>query len=239
MRSKTLVPRGQHVRAAMASMLLLIAACTSSSAASPDPSPSTVSEGGSTTQAPSPEPSSEVSNGKVFNSSHAAHPYEFNNINKFQVAPQDMPYPYTTPVPPDEKTPIDGTYMRILTLEDTDGLLPFRCLRCPPYFPNAGVSTLAMSKGNYWVNHQLSGFRALGMYTVEGNRVTFFNDPWCPQDHGTYRWAVEDDELLLEPTSSTCPYEKARTDDFTTGHWIHIRPCIYRIELLWPGPVAC
>jgi hypothetical protein len=178
-------------------------------------------------------------NGKVFDSSHAAHPYEFNNINKFDVPPEDMPYPYTTPVPPHEKTAIDGTYMRILTLEDTGGLLPFRCLRCPPYFPNAGVSTLAMSRGNYWVNHQLSGFRALGMYTVDGDRVTFFNDPWCPQEHGTYRWSVKDEELLLDPISSTCPYEKARTDDFTTGRWIHIRPCIYRIELLWPGPVAC
>jgi hypothetical protein len=229
----------RRLHAATAATLLLVAACTSSSAADSDPSPSHAAAGGQATQTPSPEPTGGPSEEKVFDSSHAAHPYEFNNINKFEVPPEDMPYPYTTPVPPDEKTPIDGTYMRILTLEDTDGLLPFRCLRCPPYFPNAGVSTLAMSRGNYWVNHQLSGFRGLGMYTVERNRVTFFNDPWCPQEHGTYRWAVEDDELLLEPISSTCPYEKARTDDFTTGHWIQIRPCIYRIELLWPGPVAC
>ena len=217
--------------------LLLLAACTTSSATGSDPSPSpTVS---AVQSSASPEASGGPNDEKVFDSSHAAHPYEFNNINRFEVPPEDMPYPYTTPTPPNDKTAIDGTYMRILTLEDTDGLLPFRCLRCPPYFPNAGVSTLAMSRGNYWVNHQLSGFRGLGMYTVDGNRVTFFNDPWCPQDRGTYRWSVRDDELLLEPISSTCPYEKARADDFTTGHWIHIRPCIYRIELLWPGPVAC
>lgn len=29
----------------------------------------------------------------------------------------------------------------------------------PPYFLNAGVSTLAFHRGNYWLNHQLSGFR--------------------------------------------------------------------------------
>ena len=234
-RSEAISMNWRRPRALVASMLLLLAACTGSSAAGSDSSPSATSVEAQATQTPSPEPS----DGNTFDSSHAAHPYEFNNINKFQVPPEDMPYPYTTPTPPPDKTAIDGTYMRILTLEDTDGLLPFRCLRCPPYFPNAGVSTLAMSRGNYWVNHQLSGFRALGMYTVEGKRVTFFNDPWCPKDHGTYRWAVEDGELLLEPISSTCPYEKARTDDFTTGHWIQIRPCIYRIELLWPGPVAC
>jgi len=222
---------------AVACLLLMLTACTGYSAASSDPSPTASPVQTETTQTASASPKPE--NGKVFDSSHAAHPYEFNNINKFDVPPEDMPYPYTTPVPPHERTAIDGTYMRILTLEDTDGLLPFRCLRCPPYFPNAGVSTLAMSRGNYWVNHQLSGFRALGMYTVEGDRVTFFNDPWCPQEHGTYRWSLKDEELLLDPISSTCPYEKARTDDFTTGRWIHIRPCIYRIELLWPGPVAC
>lgn len=234
-RSGAVGTSGRRGRAVAGSVLLLLTACTGSSAAGSGTSPSATTAEAQATQTPSPEPSE----GNTFNSSHAAHPYEFNNINKFQVPPEDMPYPYTTPTPPPDKTAIDGTYMRILTLEDTDGLLPFRCLRCPPYFPNAGVSTLAMSRGNYWVNHQLSGFRALGMYTVDGNRVTFFNDPWCPQDHGTYRWSLKGDELLLDPVSSTCPYEKARTDDFTTGQWIHIRPCIYRIELLWPGPVAC
>lgn len=231
-----------RVRSAIVVVLLMLAACTGSSAASSDPSPTTPGPAAEAAQAASPSTKAEDGSGggKLFDSSHADHPFGFNNIRKFEVPVEDMPYPYTTPTPPPEKTRIDGTYMRILTLEDMDGLLPFRCLRCPPYFPNAGVSTLAMSRGNYWVNHQLSGFRALGMYTVDGNEVTFFNDPWCPQDHGTYRWSVTgDDELVLDPVSSTCPYEKARADDFTTGHWIHIRPCIYRIELLWPGPVAC
>src|SRR5262245_66593135 len=164
----------------------MLAACTGSSAASSDPSPAAGPTREPGTQSASPSPGAKA--GKVFDSSHAAHPYEFNNINRFEVPTEDMPYPYTTPTPPPGRTAIDGTYMRILTLEDADGLLPFRCLRCPPYFPNAGVSTLAMSRGNSWVNHQLSGFRALGLYTVDGNRIPFFNHPCCPQHHGTYRW---------------------------------------------------
>jgi hypothetical protein len=226
---------GRRGRAVVASMLLLLAACTGSSSTSSAPSPRATP----TADPATGSPSAETDKGEELSSRHASHPIDLNDIRKFEVAPEDMPYPYTTPTPPDEKTPIDGTYMRILTLDDVGGLLPFRCLRCPPYFPNAGVSTIAMSKGNYWINHQLSDFRALGMYTVDGNRITFFNDPWCPQDHGTYRWTVGDEQLSFEPISGTCPYEKARTDDLTTGQWIHIKPCIYRIVHLWPGPVAC
>src|SRR5262245_60883419 len=221
---------------ALAGVLLLLAGCTGSSSASSDPSPSPSAAERQETGTVSAEPGAGE---EELSSRHASHPIDLNDIRKFDVPPEEMPYPYTTPTPPPEKTPIDGTYMRILTLDDVGGLLPFRCLRCPPYFPNAGVSTIAMSKGNYWINHQLSDFRALGMYTIDGDRITFFNDPWCPQDHGTYRWSVQDDQLSFEPVSGTCPYEKARTDDLTTGQWFHIKPCIYRIVHLWPGPVAC
>ena len=168
---------------------------------------------------------------------NGTHPVDLNQT-RFKVAPEDMPYPYT-PAPPDDRTPIDGTYLRILTLEDMEGLLPFRCLRCPPYFPNAGVSTLVLYRGNYWLNHQLSGFRALGMFTVRGHRIRFFNDPWCPQDHGTYRWSDRGGVLAFELLSGTCDYEKARATDLSKTPWDRIRPCIFRIEHLWPGPVAC
>ena len=221
---------------ALAGLLLLLGACTGPSTAASDPSPTQTAAGGQGTETVSAEPGGGE---QELSSRHASHPIDLNDIRKFDVPPEEMPYPYTTPTPPPEKTPIDGTYMRILTLDDVGGLLPFRCLRCPPYFPNAGVSTIAMSKGNYWINHQLSDFKALGMYTVDGDRITFFNDPWCPRDHGTYRWSIEKGQLSFEPVSGTCPYEKARTDDLTTGEWFHVKPCIYRIVHLWPGPVAC
>ena len=163
----------------------------------------------------------------------------FRTANEFELAPEDTPYPYTTPIPPRERTPLDGTYMRILTIEDVDGLLPFRCLRCPPFFLNAGVSTIAFHRGNYWLNHQLSGFKSLGMYTVDRDRVTFFNDPWCPQDRGTYRWDVRAGALTFELVSGTCDYEEARAKDLMESPWTKIKPCVYLIEHLWPGPIAC
>jgi hypothetical protein len=94
-------------------------------------------------------------------------------------------------------------------------------------------------RGNYWLNHQLSEFRALGMFTIDGHRITFFNDPWCPQDHGVYRWSYRDDALTFEAISGTCAYEKARANDLSKTPWTRIKPCVFRIEHLWPGPVAC
>jgi hypothetical protein len=212
-----------------AAAVLLLAACTESGP-STDPSAAT----SASTSAATPSPTSAL----LKPGAHDTHPFEFGT-KKFRVPPEATPYAYTTPIPPNEPTPVDGTYLRILTLEDTGGLLPFRCLRCPPYFPNAGVSTLVLYRGNYWINHQLSGFKALGMFTVDGDRIRFFNDPWCPQDHGTYHWSTKGGVLTFDAISGTCGYEKARANDLSTWPWTHIKPCIYRIDYLWPGPVAC
>jgi len=206
-------------------VLVLLAACTGSS---PDLDRST----------PTPTPTPTPSTGVLEPGALDTHPFEFGT-DKFRVPPEAMPFPYTTPTPPPGPTPLDGTYLRILTLEDMDGLLPFRCLRCPPYFPNAGVSTLVLHRGDYWLNHQLSGFRALGMFTIDGRRIRFFNDPWCPQDHGVYRWSDAGGVLTFEAISGTCAYEKARANDLSMSPWTRIRPCIFRIGYLWPGPVAC
>ena len=73
------------------------------------------------------------------------------------------PYPYFTPTPEPVPTEIDGTYMLILTLEDLGGAsnaLPFPCRRCLPYARDPGVLTLIFFDGAYFVNHQMSGFRA-------------------------------------------------------------------------------
>jgi hypothetical protein len=208
-------------------MLVLLSACTGQS-----------QDLDRSTPTRTPMPTATPSTSVLRPGAHDTHPFEFGT-EKFRVPPEAMPYPFTTPTPPPEPTPVDGTYLRILTLDKVDGLLPFRCLRCPPYFPNAGVSTLVLHRGNYWINHQLSDFRALGMYTTQGPRITFFNDPWCPQDRGVYRWNEAGGVLTFEAISGSCAYEKARADDLSMVPWTRIKPCIFRIEHLWPGPVAC
>lgn len=203
--------------------LILLVTCTSEPEGAPFPA---AEESASAADSASPSPTRRTT-----------HPLFSDPV--FTLEPRDEPYAYTTPTPPPDPTPIDGTYLRILTLEDVRGVLPFRCARCPPYLPNAGVSTLVLFQGNYWLNHQLSGFRALGMFTLRGDRITLFNDPWCPQDRGTYRWTLRGAVLTFEAISGTCVYEGARAEDLSKVPWTRIKPCAYLIEHLWPGPLAC
>jgi hypothetical protein len=210
-------------RAPAAAVLILLVTCTSEPQGTTSPA---ADASASAADSASPSPTRRTT-----------HPLFSDPV--FTLEPRDEPYPYTTPTPPPDPTPIDGTYLRILTLEDVRGVLPFRCARCPPYLPNAGVSTLVLFQGNYWLNHQLSGFRALGMFTLRGDRITLFNDPWCPQDRGTYRWTVRGGVLTFEAISGACVYEGARADDLSKVPWTRINPCANLIEHLWPGPLAC
>ena len=158
------------------------------------------------------------------------------------INPLDRPYPYTTPTPPAEPTPLDGTYMRILNVGDTGPLpagLPWRCARCLPYRPELGVSTLIFYQGEYYLNHMLSGFKAQGHFVVSGDRVEIFNDPNCPTDRATYRWAVRGGNLTIQPVADPCDYGGTRARDLTMTQWVRVNPCVYRFRNLWPTAIAC
>src|SRR5215211_5601578 len=150
------------------------------------------------------------------------------------VDPLLLPYPYLSPTPPPStQTELDGTYMRILTLQDVGGArigLPFRCLRCPPYRIDAGVSTIMFWHGAWFLHHQISNFKTQGSFVVDGDRVTLFNDPNCPQGKGVYRFETTDDE---------CPWSGERADDLTRVQWTNVHVCARWIKNLWPGAVAC
>lgn len=164
-----------------------------------------------------------------------------------EVPPDALPYPYASP-PPRLSTPIDGTYLRILSLDDVaDVPFPTRCLRCPPFFVHSGVSTLMLHEGRYWLNHQLSGFRSMGHYEVEGHTISLLNDPHCPQDRGRYRWRVRRGpysfganlRLSFELLEGDCVYEEARATDLRRVPWRKINPCSFRFVHLWPARPEC
>jgi hypothetical protein len=152
------------------------------------------------------------------------------------------PYPYTKPTPAQAPTGIDGTYMLILTLDDLGGpshALPFPCVRCLPYARDPGVMTLIFFEGEYFVDHQMSGFHANGHYTVSGNRLTLFNDANCSRVRGSYRWQLDGDSLLLEVLDDTCAYEGERATDLATEVWTRIPVCLREVGNLWPGILGC
>jgi hypothetical protein len=160
----------------------------------------------------------------------------------FELPEEAEPYPYTRPGPPRERTPIDGTYLRVVTIDEVGGALvglPYRCLRCIPYRKDAGLSTLIFFEGRYFLEHQLSGFRASGHYTVDGDTLTLFNDPNCSSMEGTYRWRRDHGELRLRVIDDPCPFDDLRTADLEFMPWVKVNQCFHRLVDLWPAVVGC
>jgi hypothetical protein len=138
------------------------------------------------------------------------------------------PYPYVTPTPTPEPTEIDGTYMLILDLEELGGAkhaLPFPCRRCLPYARDPGVSTLIFFRGEYFLHHQMSGFRSSGHYEVDRNRLSLFNDPNCSSVRGTYVWRLDETLLRLKVVEDPCAFEGERAIDLASDPWTKIPIC--------------
>ncbi len=156
--------------------------------------------------------------------------------------PSLLPYPFMSPTPSPVATPIDGTYLRTVDLDEVGGArigLPYRCFRCPPYRIDAGVSTLIFTKGAYYLHHHLSGFRTMGSFVIDGDRLTLFNDPNCPQTPGVYSFERNAHGISLRAVRDGCPYTHERADDLEFRDWTRVSPCSRRIRDLWPGEVAC
>ncbi len=156
--------------------------------------------------------------------------------------PTLLPYPFMSPTPPPDPSALDGTYLRTLTLRDVGGArigLPYRCLRCPPFRIDAGVSTLIFTRGAYYLHHQLSDFRTMGSFVVEDDRVTLFNDANCPQTPGIYAFEVTAHGLRFRVVEDDCPFSGERSFDLMVRPWTRVSACVRRIANLWPGEVAC
>lgn len=93
-------------------------------------------------------------------------------------------------------------------------------------------------RGEYCLNHQLSGFKVQGHFTVSGDRITLFNDPEC---HGPAvdGWDGGGGVLRFELVRDSCDHGGVRTWDLTFKGWVKVNPCRYRIANLWPAEVAC
>ncbi len=152
------------------------------------------------------------------------------------------PYPFTTPLPPREPTPIDGTYLRVMSIADVGGPvvgLPYRCLRCIPYRVDPGLTTLIFFEGRYFLHHHLSGFKARGHFSVDGDRLLLFNDANCSSTPGTYRWTLDGRTLAFDVVDDTCVFDDERSGDLMVETWTQVPACHRRLIGLWPGFLGC
>ena len=158
------------------------------------------------------------------------------------------PYPYRTPLPPVEKTPLDGVYTRTIT--ERLAWAPGKCRRCPPYRLLEGEEILRFDSGRFFVFHPDDGFRSSGHAEVTRGRVRLYNDANCIGVNGIYEWRLHGDLLRFEVVKDPCPYTGLRrryllalpwarradvTDErcmppteeaATTGHWAIPPECL-------------
>ncbi|HVM35677.1 MAG TPA: hypothetical protein VM784_10070 [Actinomycetota bacterium] len=127
------------------------------------------------------------------------------------------PYPFSGEVPPLRPTPLDGLYVRRVPVADVGRPVP--CRRCPPYKIHAGEARLRLERGRYYVDEDGSQFGSEGHFVVDGDEITFFNDPVCQDERVTYRYALDDGALVFEPVRDPCAYQNLRGRYLTTYSW--------------------
>ena len=132
---------------------------------------------------------------------------------------QKSPYPHTAPLPPHKRTVLDGTYTKF----DPKKTPPVPCRRCPDYVPAGGIWKLQFSNGVYRIFHELTGWRSIGSFIVDGNRVKLFNDPTCIEVTGTYTWTLTAGRLNWVVVQDECAIGM-RAKNFTRQPWLPCQP---------------
>jgi hypothetical protein len=149
---------------------------------------------------------------------------------------QHTPVPWTTSLPPQEATTLDATYVKVNPRPAT----PFPCKRCPDYALEGGLWKFSLSKGIFRIYYTMNGWRSLGSYTVSGDRLYLFNDPYCNWDTGLYSWKLEDGMLLLTEVNDPC-LQGLRAANLTDQPWLTCEPPNTEAMITdhWLKPIGC
>ena len=125
------------------------------------------------------------------------------------------PFPFTTPVPRQIATVLDGRYDRPPTenYPDRPG-----CTRCQPFPLDGGRSVLTLDRGRYVLSQRQPPYIDRGHYVVTANHITFFNSPECGSVRGVYGWRIGDGELELTAVLDLCGFGQ-RARDLTDEDW--------------------
>ncbi len=128
------------------------------------------------------------------------------------------PFPYSAPLPPAVPSSLDGLYVRTIPMEGT----PTPCKRCAGYRIEGGVWSLYLNKGVFKVFQQDTDFEAVGSFTVTGDRLSVFNDPYCEENLqmvGNYSWVIDGDALTLKAIDDPCSIG-LRAKNLTATTWV-------------------
>lgn len=146
------------------------------------------------------------------------------------------PVPWTTPLPPQEATILDATYVKVNPRLAT----PFPCKRCPDYALEGGLWKFSLDKGVFRIFYTMNGWRSMGSYTVSGDEIYFFNDPYCHLDTGIYKWKLEEGVLIFTEVDDPCS-QGLRAANFIDQPWLSCRPPNVEAMITdhWQKPDGC
>ena len=124
------------------------------------------------------------------------------------------PVPYASPLPGSDQTLVDGTYAKF----DPTPPQWWSCLRCADYRPAGGIWRLQFDRGVMRIYYEVTGWNSLASYTVSGDRLYLFNDPYCKEATGEYKWKLVDGNLTLEVVDDPCSFQ-LRGRNLSGGAW--------------------
>lgn len=125
------------------------------------------------------------------------------------------PYAYQAPLPEPSESPIDGIYVKL----DSSHPQWWKCLRCADYRVAGGIWKLQFEQGVMRIYYEVIGWRSISSYTVDGDRLYLFNDPYCPDEPGEYKWSLEGGGLSLEVVSDPCSFN-LREENLSKQTWL-------------------
>jgi len=143
---------------------------------------------------------------------------------------------FTAPVPPLASTPLDDDYIRHA---DTPPQW-WSCLRCADYRPSGGSWRILLDRGVLRIIYDVTLWRTLASYEVDGDQLRIFNDPMCPWEEGVYQWDKQGGRLALRVVEDTCAFG-LRAENLTAGDWLSCRPPDLRAAASdsWSRPKGC
>ena len=127
---------------------------------------------------------------------------------------QTDPLPLLKPLPAPVAGPFDGTYAKLVAAPP----MWWKCYRCADYRVSGGLWKLQFDQGVLRLYYDATGWHSLASYTVAGNQVKIYNDPWCPDETGKYTWKLVDGTLQLTPIGDPCAFE-LRAATLTEQPW--------------------
>jgi hypothetical protein len=73
-----------------------------------------------------------------------------------------------------------------------------------------GIWRMQFDRGVTRIYYEVTNWKSIASFTVQGDRLKLFNDPFCPQEVGEYLWEIENGFLILNPVTDGCAFDLRR-----------------------------